>query len=334
MPVTEQIQSILRKTNRNDKLNILVIGCTHERYEQALCLTGHNFYCLKHGKEWDYDYGNKPNNYMLIDEIPYFLELDLILVHTSCDRLKTAYAIRDYFNIPIIRHTHVLPDIRFNTDEQIRSFQSIDVDLNTFISDYNRNAWGYNQSNAIVVEHGLDTRFWCADNDTERHNYLLSVVNLWPHRNWACGWNLWKDIVGLNPDYSSTLPIKVIGKNDNLSKPAASILELKNEYCKAKIFLNTSLHSPVPMSLLEAMACGCAIVSTNTCMIPEIIKHGYNGLIAGTAKELKQYCLDLLYNDELSKSLGDNACLTIQNNYNINQFTTRWNKIFEMVANK
>lgn len=333
MPVAEHIQSILRSANRDKKLNILVIGCTHERYEQALCLTDHNFYCLSNGKEWDYDYGKKPNNYMVIKTIPYAMEPDLILVHTSCERIKTAYELKKYFNIPIIRHTHVLPDVRFNVEEQLKSFQSIQVDLNTFISEYNMLAWGYNYNTAAVVNHGLDTNFWCVDSQYDRSNHLLSVVNLWPHRDWACGWNVWKNIVSFDGN-KSQLPIKIIGKNEGLSHPAASIEDLRNEYYKSKIFLNTSLQSPVPMSLLEAMACGCAIVSTNTCMIPNIIQHGHNGLLGNSPEELRRYCMELLYNDKLAKELGQNAQQTIKNKYNINNFIIQWNNIFERVIDK
>ena len=45
-----------------EKLNILTFA-THERYEENLCKTGHNFYSLKFGKEWDTTYAPVPSNY-------------------------------------------------------------------------------------------------------------------------------------------------------------------------------------------------------------------------------------------------------------------------------
>jgi glycosyltransferase involved in cell wall biosynthesis len=322
--VRECVKSYVREATRPDKLNIVVIGATHERYEQALALTGHDFYCINHGKTWDNDYGQRPENYLLIEEIPHHLMIDLVLVHTSCDRLETAFNISKYFNVPIIRHTHILPSVQDN----VEAFKSIPVHLNTFISDYSRRQWGYNANNSMVVEHGLDTDFWCAGGNIKRDNYLLSVVNLWAQRDWACGWNLWKQTVD---SHNAPLPYKVVGKNPGLSEPASSIEELRLEYQSAKIFLNTSLHSPVPMSLLEAMACGCAVVSTNTCMIPEVIQHGYNGLLANTPEELKQRCIDLLYDNDLAKTLGDNARKTIQEKYSLKRFLQNWNNIFQEV---
>ena len=46
------IKSFMKKIDRSEKLNILTLA-THERYEENLCKTGHNFYSLKYGKEWD-----------------------------------------------------------------------------------------------------------------------------------------------------------------------------------------------------------------------------------------------------------------------------------------
>jgi glycosyltransferase involved in cell wall biosynthesis len=324
MSVREHIKSYTRQVNRPDKLNILVVGTTHERYEQALAMTGHSFYCVSHGKQWDYDYGKKPDNYILVQEIPYHISFDLVLVHTSCERLATAIDLAKFFNLPVIRHTHTLP----TSQEEVAIFRSTSVHLNTFISEYSRNKWGFNSTNSIVVEHGLDTDFWCVDSHIERNNYLLSAVNLWAQRDWACGWSLWKQTINSN---KSELPYRVIGKNPGLSEPAKSIEDLRQEYQSAKIFLNTSLHSPVPMSLLEAMACGCAIVSTNTCMIPEIIKHGYNGLLASNSEELREHCCRLLSDDELAKNLGENARNTIKLKHSLQKFTQSWNTVFKEV---
>ena len=72
------VRSILRRQQRQEPLNILTF-CTHERYEQKLCKTGHNFYSINYGKEWDTDYGDIPENYYVINEVPSYINFDLIL---------------------------------------------------------------------------------------------------------------------------------------------------------------------------------------------------------------------------------------------------------------
>jgi len=43
------VRGIMRRCNPAEKLNILTFA-THERYEENLCKTGHNFYSLAIGK--------------------------------------------------------------------------------------------------------------------------------------------------------------------------------------------------------------------------------------------------------------------------------------------
>ena len=62
------IKSFMKKIDRSEKLNILTLA-THERYEENLCKTGHNFYSLKYGKEWDTTYSQVPQNYHIINQI-------------------------------------------------------------------------------------------------------------------------------------------------------------------------------------------------------------------------------------------------------------------------
>jgi len=321
------------------KLNILTFA-THERYEQNLCKTGHEFYCLNIGKQWDVDYAEIPENYHIIDQIPDYLDFDLILAHTGCERAQIAHDIlssskglnKNSTGIPIIRHNHVLPDIRYDTGIQIQMNKNTLYDVFSFISRYSMNQWGF--KDGFVVEHGVDTSFWNPGKE-KRDNVCLSVVNDWANRDWCCGFNLWKDLVGIilgsgtkNNPFKVELPVRVLGKNPGFSEPAKSINELRYAYQRSRIFLNTSLHSPVPTVLLEAMACGCAIISTANCMIPDIIEHGVNGLISNDPRELKSYINILLNDEKLANKLGENASKTIDTKYNLDRFIKSWNNLF------
>lgn len=324
----QSIRSIVRRSTltKNQKLNILTF-CTHERYEQNLCRTGHNFYSINHGKTWNTDFGKIPENYEEGDVAPWHINFDLILCHTSCERMSLAKQLQALFNIPILRHTHVLPDVRFNVSEQVAAFNSIPVEHNSFISSYNMSQWGnYKNINTSVIEHGVDVDFWSGGEEPERQNNLLSVVNQWPDRDWCCGWELWKETV--NFQTPSQMPIKVLGDSPGLSKPAESIEALREAYKTSSIFLNTSIHSPVPTVLMEAMASGCAVVSTNNCMIPEIIQHGQNGLLADTADELRASCQYLLDNPSKARELGEAAKKTMRDKFNLQRFVDDWNDLF------
>ena len=335
----DAIRSIMRRQHTDDqkKLNILTF-CTHERYEQQLCKTGHNFYCINQGKAWDTDYASVPENYHILNNPPSsYIDIDLVLCHTACERLQISKRIRDDLNIPIILHTHILPDIRSDIPSQVEGFKSVssDVDQISFISNFSRSAWGYdhsphpptytnkspNSKAAVSIEHGIDCDFWMDFKEVQRDNVCLSVVNDWPNRDWCCGWELWKQT-------SENLPRRVFGKSPGLSEPADSIEHLRQIYHSSSIFYNTSLHSPVPTVLMEAMACGCAVVSTETCMIPEIIDHGKNGLISNDPNTLRSMLETLLNNPDMARDLGENAQKTIREKYNLASFVDNWNNLF------
>ena len=99
-----------------------------------------------------------------------------------------------------------------------------------------------------------------------------------------------------------------------------------------KVGLNTSIASPIPTTLLEAMSCGCAIVSTATCMIPEIIEHGVNGYCSNDVGELRSFLDELLNNEELCERLGRAARKTVEDSLSLGSFVDRWNDIFDNAA--
>ena len=333
---TRSIRHIMKKKSQ-DKLNILTFA-THERYEETLCKTGHNFYSLRVGKEWDETYAPIPSNYHIIDSIPEHLDIDLVLSHTSDNRIQVAHDIltgtrgmKGQLTCPIIMHCHVLPDVRFNVNEQVENFLSIPVDHNSFISQFNRDQWGFSNRHCSVIPHGIDVKHWSSLDgmaSSRRGAYCISAVNEFPSRDWCCGFKLWQEIA---KDVSCRVVGKCTGKHAGFSSPAENKDDLRRIYKNASLYLNTSLHSPVPTSLMEAMACGIPVVSTETCMIPEIIEHGVNGFMSNDPEELKSYCKLIIENKDLSYEMGRKAQNTIKSRFGVDRFVDRWDDMFYKV---
>ena len=137
----------------------------------------------------------------------------------------------------------------------------------------------------------------------------------------CCGFKIWQKVI-------DGFPFKVFGDTPGLSKAAPSTQVLIEEYNKSLIFLNTSTISPVPTVLLEAMSCGCAVVSTATCMIPDSIQSGHNGFISNDVNELREKIVFLLQNPDIAKKIGINARETIKSRLGLDRFVNDWNKIF------
>lgn len=85
-------------------------------------------------------------------------------------------------------------------------------------------------------------------------------------------------------------------------------------YRKAAMFVLPSHHEGLPTVLLEAMACGCPVVSTAVSGAVEIISNGVNGLLVPPKQPdaLAKAILQLLHDPLLSRNLGISASKTIE----------------------
>jgi glycosyltransferase involved in cell wall biosynthesis len=83
-------------------------------------------------------------------------------------------------------------------------------------------------------------------------------------------------------------------------------------YRSLDLYLNTSLHEGLPLSVVEAMAAGTPVISAAVGGIPEIVTHGEQGfLIHGREPgPFVERCLALLRDGALRAALGERAATT------------------------
>ncbi len=348
------IQSILRKATRSDSetLNILTFP-THERYEENLAKTGHNFYSwtepgvTKQG--WNSDYAKVPDNYILLNpqrgikQLPDYIDIDLVLIQNRFGQFQIGSQIARQIPCPTVALEHTTtPEgeyavekggvINYDASTTYKiQHRAKAADFNVFISEYNRKMWGWEEDEAEVIHHGVNTEtFNCRVPAGDRKPIAFSVVNDWINRDWCCGYNFWVEAV----QYPGGLPVRVVGDTEGLSESTKSTEELVSHFNDCAVFVNTSTASPIPTSVLEAMSCGCAVVSTDNCMIPSIVKHGYNGYCTNDPKEMREYILRLFENPELATSLGNNARKTVLKNFSVSAFVKKWNNLFYRVIGR
>lgn len=324
--MTLKTQQIINKSFNptKEKYNILTFD-THERYQTQLCKTGHNFYSFRYNncKEWDTKYAPIPNNYFIMpkNSLINALDFDFVLSQSKFGQFQIAQQIKNVLNVPLISLEHTLPIPSWPTG-QLDIFKKMTGDFNVFISEYSVREW-FIHKECSVIHHSVDTELFSPASKINECNsdYVLSVVNDFKNRDYCCNYSGWKRI-------TNGLKVKLVGNNPGLSEPAKNPEALAEEYRNCKVFLNTSTISPVPTSLLEAMACGCAVVSTATCMIPEIIENGVNGFISNDESELRQKIEYLLSNEDARLSIGAKARETIQKKFPEQIFVNKWNEVF------
>jgi glycosyltransferase involved in cell wall biosynthesis len=93
--------------------------------------------------------------------------------------------------------------------------------------------------------------------------------------------------------------------------------ELSAYYSLMDIFVQPSLRDGLPNALLEAMACGKAVIGASVGGIPDAVSDRENGRLVSinNADELAVMINELLLDDDQRKRLGLAACQTIRNNF-------------------
>ncbi|CAD7287299.1 glycosyltransferase [Campylobacter suis] len=136
--------------------------------------------------------------------------------------------------------------------------------------------------------------------------------------------------------------LEIVGEGEDKNKAIslAKKLKLKNiEFIngtnntkpffeRSKIFIMPSTAEGMPMTIIEAMACKCCVVSSKTQGGKKLVKDKKNGFLfdIGKTKELYSLILDIAKNEQMMKKISDTGYESISE-YNIDVVVKKWNEI-------
>jgi glycosyltransferase involved in cell wall biosynthesis len=105
-------------------------------------------------------------------------------------------------------------------------------------------------------------------------------------------------------------------------------------YRSLHLFLNTSLHEGVPLTILEAMACGLPIVAPRVGGIPEVIEDGKQGVLVEqrTPANLARSCLEVIRSESLRKALGSSARERFVNHFSSSRMASSYLDLYRESA--
>lgn len=110
---------------------------------------------------------------------------------------------------------------------------------------------------------------------------------------------------------------------------------MQSLYAKAHVLVIPSLSESGPLVLMEAMAAGCAILSTPVGIVPEHIENGRSGFITlaledepAVINEMKERLLQLYHNRDLLKEMDEHNIQYAYNTFDIRQFNTAYRELF------
>lgn len=139
-------------------------------------------------------------------------------------------------------------------------------------------------------------------------------------------------IVGDGPEMENLKNlVKTLKLTDVVFKGRVPNTQIYDELNEADIFTNPTTKDNMPVSILEAFACGLPVVSTNVGGIPYVIEDHSNGLLVdnndhqGMARKI----VELIENYELSKELILNGIESLKK-YKWESVKSRWYNLYEV----
>jgi len=146
------------------------------------------------------------------------------------------------------------------------------------------------------------------------------------------GWRL--VILGEGPERSSLEKLAVnLGISDAVDMPGI-VKEPAEWLHKARFFVLPSRYEGFPNALLEAMACGCAVIATDCPSGPaEIIRHNENGLLVpkDDVEALSAAMSRLMEDEGLRTRLGQKA-LNVRSRFSQATIMAQWDSLIDSVC--
>jgi len=90
-------------------------------------------------------------------------------------------------------------------------------------------------------------------------------------------------------------------------RPIIPVEQMPGLYAEHDVFLFPSLVEGLPLVLLEAMATGMPVITTNTCGMADVVEDEFNGLLIppANAEAMEEAILRVAHSVELRKKLGE-----------------------------
>lgn len=126
---------------------------------------------------------------------------------------------------------------------------------------------------------------------------------------------------GLNKGYYSIIePVFAEYKDKNvklcLATPESPVLrdQIGDFYRENHVLICSSLHEGGPLPVIESLACGRPVITTNVGVVPEVVVDGKNGLLFPRSRSGLRNCLNkILENPSLLEELSKNTVESVAN---------------------
>ncbi|MEM3731853.1 MAG: glycosyltransferase family 4 protein [Candidatus Bathyarchaeia archaeon] len=193
----------------------------------------------------------------------------------------------------------------------------------------------------FVIPNGVDSDFFKPS--SKDPNLITWVGRLVPEKGLVYLLYAMREIVRVHPNVKlfviggGPLEARLVKLADELSLSgnvrfvgSVGRAEVARFLSRSSIFVFPSLREGLPLSVLEAMACGVPVVGSDIPGINDVIVNGGNGLLAPAknSEALADAVLTLLNDAELRKKMGQNARNLIIEKYSWDKIIYKIEKVY------
>lgn len=262
------------------------------------------------------------------------------LVHTHMSACIYAVFWVVFHNTKMVHTIHTVPKFEFSDRIKwvmklmYRTRKVIPVGISFSIAKEAETLYKLPRNSIRVIYNGINTLKFKLNKKTNDKVVLIHIGRLCKVKNQQAIINA---IVGLynieliiigNGELKKSLEsmVRELGLDDNVIF-TGYVSNVEYWLSKADIFIMSSHYEGVPLAILEAMASGLPIISTDVGSIKEIVKE--NGMLVDTndSKALKKAIKVLLCDDALRKRMGKKSLL-LSKQYDIKYMVNQYENLY------
>ena len=210
-------------------------------------------------------------------------------------------------------------------------------------------AYGIDTKKIFILGNGVDTQIFNSAEvkPTPLRPYILTVGRLGLRKGLEdlllCAKRVVELYSGIDFVFAGEGPLRTrlqkqirrlgLGKRIHLIGHISDRQQMASLYRGAAAYVHPAHYEGLPTALLEAMACGCPVVSTAVSGAFDVLQHGWNGLLSPPRDPdaLAQALTNIIQSPSLSKELGENAINTIQTRFSWNVVSKNYLAQYESI---
>lgn len=302
----------------------------------------------------------KRNIFQLVYDIRRILDLgsvDIVHSHRYKENILAFFSSKFGNGIQLAATQHGMPEIlgknknrkyrflhRLNTF-LLRKYFSKVIAVSRNIQGIYTSTFGFPDHKITVIHNGTDIPTGPVSKNTKEHFVIGSMGRIFPVKDYLLMVEIAREIARV----TDKIRFELAGDGPDTSKVEAAVgryrlgrsfrllgtvEDLPGFYQGIDLYLNTSLHEGIPMTVLEAMSYGIPVVAPNVGGLNEMLEDGKEGYLVNgrNPEDFANKCLHLYENRALGQSMGAFARMRVKKEFSNETMAREYHSMYRNIS--